>query len=245
MNKETWLDDVYGDYDKWKGWSGSTSVQERRLIGIELARTGINPPARVLEIGFGTGAFLLHLQSLGYECWGIERRDQHDAELERQGLTIRSGDVSDLPKEHFDLVCAMDVFEHLEKSDIIAMLRKVRAVLKPGGRLLARFPNGASPFGAMNQSADLTHLTLLSITSFSQACSIAGLEMVGGWNSAVSWRGESPLRSIVKPITLAGRRLVEVALGALFYGERRALDMNVTVCAERRNDNAGSLDGRG
>ncbi|WP_294196930.1 class I SAM-dependent methyltransferase [uncultured Sphingomonas sp.] len=236
MDEETWLDDVYRDYDSWKGWSGGTSAQERRLIDIELARTGVSPPARVLEIGFGSGAFLLYLQSLGFECWGIERRDEHDAELERLGLTIRSGEMSDLPSEHFDLVCAMDVFEHLEKPDIIAMLRKVRTVLKPGGRLLARFPNGASPFGAMNQSADLTHLTLLSITSFSQACRIAGLDVVGGWNSAVSWRGEGLLRSIVKPITLAGRRLVEIALGGLFYGERRALDMNVTVCAERCYD---------
>jgi len=147
---------------------------------------------------------------------------------------IRSGDVADLPEQHFDLVCAMDVFEHLEKSEIIAMLRKIHAVLKPGGRLLVRFPNGASPFGAMNQSADLTHLTLLSISSFSQACSLAELEVVGGWNSAVSWRAQGLLRSIAKPVLVAGRRVVEIIIGALFYGERRALDMNVTVCAERR-----------
>lgn len=234
MDKQHWLDEIYGDYDKWKGWSSDlTSVQERRLVDIELARTDVFPPARVLEIGFGTGAFLLYLKSLGYECWGIERRAVHDEALEQQGITIRSGDLADLPKQHFGLVCAMDVFEHLEKPEIIAMLRKIRTVLKPGGRLLARFPNGASPFGAMNQSADLSHLTLLSISSFSQACSVAGLDVVGGWNSAVSWRAEGALRSIVKPVMLAGRRLVEMALGALFYGERRALDMNVTVCAER------------
>lgn len=235
MNKQMWLDEAYGDYDKWKGWSADqTSLQDRRLIDIELARTGVAPPARVLEIGFGTGALLLYLKSLGYECWGIERRAVHNDALERQGIMIRSGDVADLPEQHFDLVCAMDVFEHLEKSEIIAMLRKIHAVLKPGGRLLVRFPNGASPFGAMNQSADLTHLTLLSISSFSQACSLAELEVVGGWNSAVSWRAQGLLRSIAKPVLVAGRRVVEIMIGALFYGERRALDMNVTVCAERR-----------
>lgn len=234
MDKQQWLDEIYGDYDKFKEWSSDlTSLQVRRLFDIELARTGVAPPARVLEIGFGTGAFLLYLKSLGYECWGIERRTAHDKALERQGITIRSGYVADLPEQHFELVCAIDVFEHLEKPEIIAMLRNVATVLKPGGRLLARFPNGASPFGAMNQSADFSHLTPLSISSFSQACSVAGLDIVGGWNSAVSWRAEGALRSIVKPITLAGRRLVEMALGAMFYGERRPLDMNVTVCAER------------
>lgn len=150
MEKTMWLDEVYNDYDNWKGWSENLSVQEQRLVDIEIARSKVFPPARVLEIGFGTGAFLLYLNSIGYECWGIERRSVHDEALEKQGLTIRSGDIGDLPAGHFDLVCAMDVFEHLEKPEIITMLRKIRGVLKPGGRLLVRFPNGASPFGAMN-----------------------------------------------------------------------------------------------
>ena len=235
MKEQLWLDELYDDYDNWKGWAaGKISAQERRLIDIEISRTGISSPARVLEIGFGTGAFLLHLQSLGYQCWGIERRTNYDAVLEQQGITVCTGDIADLPDQSFDLVCALDVFEHLEKQEIIVMLRKIRHLLKPGGRLLARFPNGASPFGAMNQSADLTHLTSLSISSFSQACNLSGLYVVGGWNSAVSWRADGALRSVLKPLTLLGRRLVEIVVGALFYGERRALDMNVTVCAERR-----------
>jgi SAM-dependent methyltransferase len=234
QNGSTWLNDVYDDYDRWKGWSPDLqSVQERRLVDMEIARTGVVPPARVLEIGFGTGAMLRHLQSRGYDCWGIERRSAHNDVLTSEGMTIRSGDITDLPQGHFDLVCAMDVFEHLEKPQLLDTMQAIHGVLKPGGRLLARFPNGASPFGLMNQAADLSHLTLLSISSFSQACSIVGLRFVGGWNSAVSWRGEGALRSIVKPATLAGRRLAELAIGALFYGERRPLDANVTVCAER------------
>lgn len=234
QDNKTWLDDVYNDYDQWKRWSPELkSAQERKLVDIEIARTGVLPPARVLEIGFGTGAMLRHLQSLGYECWGIERRSAHDAVLTSEGMTIRSGDIADLPQAHFDLVCAMDVFEHLEKPEILKTLKAIRSVLKPGGRLLARFPNGSSPFGLMNQAADLSHLTLLSISSFSQACSIADLRFVGGWNSAVSWHGEGVLRSLVKPVALVGRRLLETAIGAFFFGERRPLDANVTVCAER------------
>ena len=233
-DEKSWLDQVYDGYDRWKAWSpAAMSAQEQRLVEVELGRTGVKPPARVLEIGFGTGTLLRYLQARGFDCWGIERRGVHDAALVAEGITVVSGNVADLPPAHFDLVCAMDVLEHLEKPDILAMLAAIRTVLKPGGRLLARFPNGASPFGLMNQSADLTHLTTLSIASFAQAASIAGLEVVGGWNSAVSWRGEGTLRSIVKPLTLAGRRLVEYMIGAFFYGERRPLDANVTVCAQR------------
>lgn len=234
METKMWLDEIYSDYDNWKGWRNYLTRQEQKIVNIELRRAGVRAPARILEIGFGTGALLLYLSTLGYECWGIERRSVHDKELERKGLTIMSCDISELPAEHFDLICAMDVFEHLEKPEIIEMLRKVREVLKPGGRLLARFPNGASPFGAMNQAADLTHLTVLSVSSFSQACSVAGLQLVGGWNSATSWRAEGLLRTVLKPFTLIGRRLVEIVLSVLFYGERRALDVNVTVCAERK-----------
>ncbi len=234
QDNKKWLDDVYNDYDRWKGWSPDLkSAQERKLVDIELRRAGVSPPARVLEIGFGTGAMLRHLQSLGYECWGIERRSAHDEVLSAAGITIRSGEIVDLPQAHFDLVCAMDVFEHLEKPEILNVLHAIRGVLKPGGRLLARFPNGSSPFGLMNQAADLSHLTLLSVSSFSQACSIADLRFVGGWNSAVSWRGEGLVRSLIKPLTLAGRRMIETAIGAFFFGERRPLDANVTVCAER------------
>lgn len=57
--------------------------------------------------------------------------------------------------------------------------------------------------------------------------------MVEGWNSAVSWRAEGLLRSIGKPLMLVSRRLAELAIGVMFYGERRPLDANVTVCAER------------
>lgn len=237
QNELGWLDEVYADYDVWKDWSSDLkSPHERRLIDIELARAGVAPPARVLEIGFGAGTLLLYLNSLGYECWGIERRDAHDEDLSRQGVTIRSGDVVDLPHSYFDLVCVFDVFEHLERPKIVEMLRKIAMVLKPGGRLLARFPNGASPFGAMIQSGDLTHLSTLSILSFSQACSVAGLQFIGGWNSAVSWRADGIVRSIAKPFLLVGRRLTELVIGALYFGERRPLDVNVTVCAKRHDD---------
>lgn len=237
QDDQKWLDEVYQDYDVWKGWSSNLkSTQDRKLIDIEIARAGVLPPARVLEIGFGAGALLLYLKSLGYECWGIERRDTHNEDLSRQGITIKSGDVGNLPIDYFDLVCVFDVLEHLSKSEIIELLRKIGMVLKPGGKLLARFPNGSSPFGAMIQTGDLTHISTLSISSFSQACSVTGLQFIGGWNSAVSWRADGLARSIAKPFLLVGRRLTELFISAVYFGGRRPLDANVTVCAKRRDD---------
>jgi SAM-dependent methyltransferase len=232
-NDTRWLDRLYGDYDAWKGWSASTvSHVDQAMMNIEIARARTAPPGRVLEIGFGTGAFLLHLQSKGFDCWGVERRSAHDAALSQRGLTIVNGDLGDLPAEHFDLVCAMDVLEHLTKDQLLDTLESVHRILKPGGRFLARFPNGASPFGAMYQSADLTHLTVLSISAFAQACSVTGLRAIGGWNAAVSWRA-SGVRAVVKPLLILARRVFEYVIGAVYFGERRPLDAIVTVCAER------------
>lgn len=232
-----WLDSVYADYDNWKGWSAEdNTAQQARLIDIELRRSGIQPPAKVLEIGFGTGAFLIHLNSRGYECWGIERRVEHNRHLESFGISVRTGSLSDLIGEQFDLICAMDVLEHLEKPQLLQMMREIRGLLKPGGRFLARFPNCSSPFGLMNQHADLTHMTPLSPSAFSQACSVVGLRYVGGWNSATSWRADSLGRSLLKPVILAARRIAEALVSILFFGDRRPLDANVTVCAERPDD---------
>lgn len=237
LGNKIWLESLYRDYDIWKGWSAELpSRQEGRNIEIELSRSGVKPPARVLEIGYGTGTLLLHLQTLGYECWGVERRSDHKANLERSGINVRASRLAELPDAHFDLICAMDVLEHLEKDELLSTVNEIREALKPGGRFIARFPNSASPFGAMNQTADLTHLTQLSISSFSQVCSVTGLRFVNGWNSAVDWRADGLLRSCVKPFLLMARRSFEAVIGAIYYGERRPLDMNVTVCAERPYD---------
>ncbi len=239
MTDTAWLDRVYGDYDGWKDWE-TPSERERaianKLFAIELRRTGAKPPSRVLEIGFGSGDFLVFLNQQGFQCDGIERRDPHNARLQALGINATTTPLSDLAPGHYDAVFAFDVLEHMTKPELLDAMVQIERVLKPGGHLLARFPNGASPFGRFGHNGDLTHLLALTPGSFGQACSLAGLRHDGSWNAAYRWTGAGRVNRFTKPLLLALRRLSEAFIGYIHFGMQMPLDPQVTVRAVKPID---------
>lgn len=236
MTDTAWLDRIYGDYDNWKGWetfSEEDRALARRLFAIELQRAEVRPPARVLEIGFGNGDFLIFLKEKGFECDGIERRDAHNARLQSLGINATTTPLPELSDARYDAIFAFDVLEHMTKPELLDAMVQIARVLKPGGHLLARFPNGASPFGRMSHNGDLTHLTALTPTSFSQTCSISGLKHDGSWNAAYVWTGGSGLKVLFKPLVVGLRRCSEAFLSYVHFGTRLPLDPQVTVRATK------------
>ena len=71
------------------------------------------PPARLLEIGFGDGAFLTRAQALGYACAGLERDAAALARLDGSGIDARAGGPDAFAGRSFDVIVAFDVFEHI------------------------------------------------------------------------------------------------------------------------------------
>jgi len=51
------------------------------------------------------------------------------------------------------------VFEHLLENDLYLLFADINRLLCTGGCLVARFPNGDSPFGLEEQNGGFTHLT--------------------------------------------------------------------------------------
>lgn len=236
MTDTQWLDRVYNDYDNWKDWESYSDRERyiyRKMFAIELRRTEVRAPAKVLEIGFGNGDFLAFLKDRGYDCDGIERRDNHNPRLQALGINATTTPLPDLAAEQYDAVFAFDVLEHMTKAELLDIMAGIARVLKPGGRLLARFPNGVSPFGLFSQNGDLTHLLALTPTSFAQACSVAGLRHDGSWNAAYLWEGMSGLARFTKPLLLLLRRASEAFIGYVHYGARIPLDQQITVRATK------------
>ena len=104
----------------------------------QLESTGLGPAAKVLEVGCGTGNYIIALESLtGCAGYGIDPSLEMLAQAGRRSATIRfkSGRAEklDFPADFFDLVFSVDVIHHV--GDPAAYFREVYRVLKPGARL--------------------------------------------------------------------------------------------------------------
>lgn len=182
--------EVFGDeYRTWKNWQASDFGQptryQRHYFPAELARCGrpLPPGSCVLEIGFGNGAFLAWGRSRGWHMQGTEMNDQLVNAARDAGFDAWCTETLDpLPDARFDLVVAFDVLEHIPQVQLPAVLLAIRRVLRPGGVLLARFPNADSPFGLGNQHGDPTHVTALGSGKVIYLCRQVDAELkhVGG-----------------------------------------------------------------
>lgn len=105
----------------------------------------LSPPARVLDVGCGNGAFLVRLQQRGFEVEGTElTRFAVERVPPESGIPVHVGDLRelDLPSDHYDAVTMWHVLEHVR--DPRATCEAVARVLRPGGYFLMALPNVAS-----------------------------------------------------------------------------------------------------
>lgn len=119
------------------------------------------PRGRVLDVGCSTGLFASQLAAAGFEAFGSDI-SAYACEKAKEQLGedhVLPGDLAAISaapdgalQGSFDAVTMMDVIEHFE--DVVAPLRAIRALLKPGGVLFLRTPTLRSPFYAI---ADLSY----------------------------------------------------------------------------------------
>jgi SAM-dependent methyltransferase len=130
--------DRMADHDERHWW-----YTARRRILETLIRRHVRPPpaARILEVGCGTGHSLPMLRRFGdVEAVEIDPSSRAMAE-KRLGKPVHDSSLPELPglpTGSFDLICALDVIEHI--ADDRATLAALAARLKPGGKLLVTVP---------------------------------------------------------------------------------------------------------
>lgn len=106
-------------------------------------------PARLFEVGYGSGAMLAAAVRAGYDVAGIEvsqnMQEQAQSRLpEEWHSQLYLGDFLSLDlagQEPFQVVYWNDVFEHLPPDESVDFLRKIYALLSPGGVLVTITPN--------------------------------------------------------------------------------------------------------
>ncbi len=135
-----------------------------------------------LEIGCGSGRFLVELARRGWRVQGVEPSSSAVAGLTSvHGITVTQGTVDkvDFAPSSFDLVVGLMVLEHLH--DPAADTRKIASWLRPGGTFMGSVPNCASwelhTFGADWYALQLpTHLSHFTPGSLSQLLADAGFD---------------------------------------------------------------------
>ena len=105
-----------------------------------LLKRHLPPPARVLDLGGGEGAFASRLRDEGYEVTLADLDPPEDLGIR----TVRL-DLNDAPSHRvfdggsYDAVVCVEVIEHLESP--IQLLRSARRITRDGGILLVTTPN--------------------------------------------------------------------------------------------------------
>ena len=98
-----------------------------------------SPPAKILEIGCGTGNVSGFLSNHGYNVVGCEYY-MEALEMAWPGFDKVQGSANDLPfaDNSFNAVCLLDVIEHFDNET--HLVQEARRVLKPDGFIIITVP---------------------------------------------------------------------------------------------------------
>ena len=135
--------------------------------------------ARILEVGCGHGRFVKAMMDLGYvNVSGVDLSEEQVAFANLQlGLdNIVQADAIEWLAANpgtFDCILVIDVFEHLDNGQLLALISAIYKSLADGGRLLAQIPSGTSPINPII-FGDLTHLRAFTPRSMQQLFLIGG-----------------------------------------------------------------------
>lgn len=249
MNTQT-IKRIRQVYVGWKLWSPDI-VQDHQysVYEEEMLRAGLAPAARILEVGFGEGSFLDWAQKHGFTVFGLELDPQLVAAARARGHTVQEGEVRDAFGSYatkFDAVVLFDVLEHITIDGILALFDQLQLLLAPGGKIIARFPNGASPFGRAYQYGDATHVSVLTCSSISQIALAAGLRLVGQYNAArgtTSRSGGFRNSRLLRGAAFLLRDLIQAVLSRVYFGKDLPMDPNVTVILQKcTNDGEATVE---
>lgn len=192
--------DTYHAFDFVEGEFGLVHKVRSRLEARRLLRAGRGLPAdaHVLDVGCGDGFHLQLLRDHGPAGWnlhGVDTDDRAVAAAHRRGLDVEHGLVEDsaLPPASIDMALCIQTIEHV--GDPVNLLRTIRHLLKPGGRVYLITDNTDSPDFALTKGRHWggyhfpRHFNLFNRESMTKLAAEAGLEVdsLGTTTSPVNW----------------------------------------------------------
>ncbi len=92
----------------------------------------------LLDIGSGTGDFLVYAKSKNWNVQGVEPGEKARQLSEKKGIIVNEF-LQDVEEMQFDVITLWHVLEHVEDYD--AYILEIKKRLKPGGTLIVAVPN--------------------------------------------------------------------------------------------------------
>lgn len=191
----------------------------RRLEAIERLVGEVGP---LLDVGAGTGDFLVAVRERGIEGVGVEPVEASTSIAAERGVDIRQALLEDsgLPESSFRTVTAFHVLEHM--ADGLGFLRLLTRWAKPGGHVVVEVPNWRSMERRMKGDdwpgvRPLEHIAHYSPATLQATFERAGLVDVKVRTMTVQWPEQS-LRYALGDLGL--RRVYASRLARPFSVER-------------------------
>ena len=228
---------LYDSYVAFKNWDGPAVIQSPENFACLLQGAGARGRSlEILDYGFGDGTFLDWAKAAGHSVTGVEILPAMVRAATARGHTAFLADQANgwLGERRFDVIVLLDVMEHLDAAGFRSLMALARQALKPEGRILARFPNGDSPFFGRYHHGDLTHERPLSSGALDQRARPEGMAVAHVFNLRPIPHGL--VRSIKQRLAYVVRDIVEAVLGFAYFGYRFPMDPNVAVVLMRTEE---------
>jgi hypothetical protein len=223
---------LYDSYRDFKGWSDEAAGGDPATYANLLSASGKTGALDVLEMGFGDGSFLDWARGVGHRVAGLEILQSSIAAAVSRGHEAYPS-ADEIPAgRSFDVILLIDVLEHLDQAGFDGLMALADSRLKPNGVIVARFPNGQSPFFGAYQYGDFTHHKPLSPGAVEQIVRPRGYCVIRAVNPRPMPKRLVPW--IRRKAAYLFRDLVEMVLGLAYLGHRTPMDPNVIVTLGRK-----------
>jgi SAM-dependent methyltransferase len=142
-------EDLPGIYREYHARDGGNDAGWNRLMEkvfreaadhLDASRNGSAPP-RLLDVGCGYGGFVSLMRGRGWDAEGVDPSPVTVDAASAKGIPVRLGTLDGFSRSvpPYQAITMFYVLEHL--FDPMSALRKVFALLEPGGVLLVRVPD--------------------------------------------------------------------------------------------------------
>lgn len=192
--------------------------------------------AKIAELACGHGSFLFWLKQKGYDkVIGIDSSPEQTELAASTGAQVETQDALDwLARQDdstYDVLVAIDFIEHISKDDVMALLKLGQRKLRPGGRMVLRYPNGDSPLVGLNLFNDITHVWTYTTNCLNSLATMHGFARTEFADEG--WRVTRDHRWIKLPISYLSQAILCFLFQAVSRQRLHFWSSSIWACLER------------